>query len=97
MAIEGTVREWHDGDGWGVVDSPATPGGCWVHCSAVLVAGYRSLDVGQRVLMEVEAADQDGWQWSAVRAWPVGQEPVEPRAESEGTGFGSRVTISFDD
>lgn len=23
----GTVRTWHDEEGWGVIDSPETPGG----------------------------------------------------------------------
>jgi cold shock protein len=43
MESQGVVREWHDEDGWGVLDSEATPGGCWAHFSAVLVDGYRSL------------------------------------------------------
>ena len=33
MQSIGTVREWHREQGWGVIDSPDTPGGCWVHFS----------------------------------------------------------------
>jgi len=33
-AATGTVREWAE-EGWGVVDSAETPGGCWVHWSVV--------------------------------------------------------------
>jgi len=29
----GTVREWHTEEGWGVIDCPDTPGGCWAHFS----------------------------------------------------------------
>jgi hypothetical protein len=25
----GVVREWHDDEGWGVLESTETPGGCW--------------------------------------------------------------------
>jgi CspA family cold shock protein len=31
MASVGTVRVWHREKGWGVIDSPDTPGGCWAH------------------------------------------------------------------
>lgn len=27
----GIVRMWNDDDGWGVIDSPHIPGGCWAH------------------------------------------------------------------
>jgi CspA family cold shock protein len=30
-----TVREWHDDLGWGVLDSPETPSGCWTHFSVI--------------------------------------------------------------
>lgn len=43
MRTQGTVRFWLDEEGWGVLDSPDTPGGCWTHFSHVLTAGYRSL------------------------------------------------------
>jgi CspA family cold shock protein len=35
MQSVGMVREWHREQGWGVIDSPDTPGGCWVHFSHV--------------------------------------------------------------
>jgi len=49
MTSTGKVREWHDDHGWGVIDSPETPGGCWAHSSAVLVAGYKTLAPGVEV------------------------------------------------
>jgi CspA family cold shock protein len=33
MSTVGTVRVWHREEGWGVIDSPDTPGGCWAHFS----------------------------------------------------------------
>jgi CspA family cold shock protein len=29
MRSTGTVRVWYRDEGWGVIDSPDTPGGCW--------------------------------------------------------------------
>lgn len=42
-----TVREWHGELGWGVLDSPETPGGCWAHFSNIDGPGYRTLTVGE--------------------------------------------------
>ena len=33
--VRAQVREWHEDLGWGVLDSPDTPGGCWVHYSVI--------------------------------------------------------------
>ena len=44
MTTVGTVRRWHDEEGWGVIDSPDTPGGCWAHYSNVAVTGHESLN-----------------------------------------------------
>lgn len=48
-AIEGVVREWYPEQGWGVVDSSQTPGGCWVHFSHIQSPGYRELVPGRAV------------------------------------------------
>lgn len=42
MAIA-TVREWHDEEGWGVLDCPETPGGCWAWYAAIEMEGFRTL------------------------------------------------------
>ncbi|WP_203819652.1 hypothetical protein [Paractinoplanes ferrugineus] len=34
MADPGVVRSWIPSEGWGVLDSSATPGGCWAHSAA---------------------------------------------------------------
>lgn len=76
MASRGRVRIWHNEEGWGVIDSESTPGGCWAHFSAVRVPGYRAPTRDQQVLLEFEAADQDGYSFRAVQVWPA-DEPAE--------------------
>ncbi|KOU60644.1 hypothetical protein ADK57_30030 [Streptomyces sp. MMG1533] len=70
--VAATVREWHDEEGWGVLDCPATPGGCWGHFSTIETAGFRALTPGQRVELEWEAPGfpQDGYDYRAVRIAP---------------------------
>ncbi|MEO7753721.1 MAG: cold shock domain-containing protein [Terracoccus sp.] len=70
MVTVAVVRVWHADDGWGVVDCPQTPGGCWVHFSNVQVAGYRALTVGQHVDLEWEEPGQDGFAYRAVTVTP---------------------------
>lgn len=93
------MHAWHDQEGWGVLDSPATPGGCWVHFSAVLVAGYRSLDPGATVEFTVEAGEQDGYAYRAVEVWPAGQAPVrsDDEASRPSAAYRSSLTLTFDD
>ena len=66
------VREWHDDEGWGVVESADLAGLCWVHFSVVEMVGYRRLAPGQRVLVQVEYAEQDGYDCRATRVVPEG-------------------------
>ena len=46
--IPGVVREWHSDEGWGVIDSDQTPGGCWAHFSDVEMDGYRRTALRRR-------------------------------------------------
>ncbi len=78
------MREWHDPEGWGVLDSEATPGGCWVHFSAVDVPGIRRLAVGDAVRFTHEAADQDGHAFRATAVRPDGQAPSHLPPEDQG-------------
>ncbi|NAS21880.1 cold shock domain-containing protein [Herbidospora sp. NEAU-GS84] len=66
MGVRGVVREWHADEGWGVIDSPETPGGCWTHFSHIRAVGYRVLTAGQPVDLEWEAPGQDGYAFRAV-------------------------------
>ena len=36
-------------EGFGVIDSAETPGGCWAYFSVIVMDGYRRLQAGQRV------------------------------------------------
>ena len=71
------VLEWHDELGWGVLECPETPGGCWTHYSVidtplisrakgVEVAEHKSLAVGDAVELEWETPGQDGFNYRAV-------------------------------
>jgi CspA family cold shock protein len=62
----GVVREWHDEEGWGVIDSADTPGGCWAHFSHLQADGHRSATPGQTVRFRHEAPGQDGYNFRAV-------------------------------
>ena len=101
MTIHGEVRCWNDEEGWGVIDSAATPGGCWTHFSDLAVPGFRTLRPGQPVELEYEPADQDGYAFRAVRAWPRGQEPHDPPTTGHpgtgGSAYRSTLTITWDD
>ena len=63
----GAVREWHAELGWGVLDSPDTPGGCWAHFSHIDGTGFRALTVGTNVQLDWEPAQQDGYSFRATR------------------------------
>ncbi len=78
--VTATVREWHDELGWGVLDSPQTPGGCWAHFSAIetpvvfqepglIARKYASLVAGDTVNLQWESAKQDGFDYRAVKVW----------------------------
>jgi CspA family cold shock protein len=95
MAVVATVREWSD-EGWGVLDSDQTPGGCWAHFSNAAVAGYVSFTAGQPVWLEWESPGQDGYAYRAVRFWPQDKEP-EARVPNAGKGaYHSELTLTFD-
>jgi len=95
----GLVREWDNEEGWAVIDSPQTPGGCWAHYSNVAVAGYKSLDPGQSVHLEWEAVEQDGFAYRAVRTCPSGDtlvlDPGDDGPPSD--AYRNSLSITFDD
>ncbi len=64
----GIVRMWNDEDGWGVIDSPQTPGGCWAHFSHIVAEGFRTVEVGADVTFEWrQVTNQDGYRYCATR------------------------------
>jgi len=73
----GVVREWHSTEGWGVIDSEKTPGGCWAGFAVLQMAGYGSASAGQAVTFEFEAGWQDGYGFRALSVEMDGIEPAE--------------------
>jgi CspA family cold shock protein len=97
---EGTVREWSDDHGWGVIDSADTPGGCWVHFSMIVSEGFRSLKPGDHVTFTYEAPGQDGFNYRAVLVWPPGVRPGTPQRptqEGPSAAYRSSLTIRWPD
>lgn len=93
---EGTVREWSDDHGWGVIDSAETPGGCWAHFGVIVSPGYRSLEPGAQVTFTFETPGQDGFDYRAVQVWPPGvspDEPQQPAHSKPSAAYTSSLTI----
>ena len=62
-----TVREWHEEEGWGVLDAPGCPGGVWAHLSVITGDGGRTLDPGEWVRADITPAKQNGYDFCAER------------------------------
>jgi cold shock protein len=68
MSAVGTVRVWHCEEGWGVIDSLDTPGGCWAHVSHLWCVGTPEPGPGEVVRVSskfLEAFDGEivDFQW----------------------------------
>ncbi|MET8153487.1 MTH938/NDUFAF3 family protein [Actinoplanes sp. NPDC049668] len=93
----GSVRSFDADEGWGIIDGPDVPGGCWVHFSAIAVEGYRELTRGQDVSFRAEAADQDGFAYRAVKVWTGDSEPADqPGTRGGSVAYHSSLTLDFD-
>ena len=73
MTCDGLVRWFDEAEGWGVIDAPEVPGGCFVHFSNIVVEGHRALAAGESVAFTYEAPgfEQDGYDFRALRVWPT--------------------------
>lgn len=71
--VTATVRWWSEEEGWRVLDSPETPGGCFGHYSNIQMTGFRALSPGQQVKLTWEAPGfkQDGYVYRAVSIMPL--------------------------
>ena len=85
------VRVWYQSEGWGVIDSPDTPGGCFAHFSRIwndkpspkpgrgdvveVTGGFRGLFNGETVDFEWERPGQDGYSFQATTVRPCGRKP----------------------
>ncbi len=87
MPIRGVVRVWHRDQGWGVIDSQDTPGGCWAHFSSVLVPGYRELRYAGRLFVPSHRGVASG----------AGALQGRGRDRSSSAAYRSTLTITFDD
>ncbi|MFI7545395.1 cold-shock protein [Actinoplanes sp. NPDC049599] len=97
MTLHGTVREYHADEGWGVIDAAETPGGCWVHFSAIAEPGYRALSPGQAVSFRAAPAHQDGYAHVAVKVWTGDEEPPEVVPEAvRSVAYESTLTLTLD-
>jgi cold shock protein len=97
MASTGSVRRFDVDEGWGVIDGPDVPGGCWVHFSAIAGVGYRQLSAGQRVSFRAEAASQDGFAFRALKVWIDEVEPAAPiREQGWSAAYHSRLIPTAD-
>jgi CspA family cold shock protein len=70
--VAGVVKWFDPDEGWGVIDAPQVPGGCFVHFSGIQMPGYRQLSAGQHVRFTFERPGflQDGCPYRAVAVWP---------------------------
>ncbi len=70
--VAGVVRAFDPDEGWGIIDAPQVPGGCFVHFSAIEMDGYRAPAAGQWVRFRFEHLGflQDGCSYRALAAWP---------------------------
>ncbi|MFB9377718.1 hypothetical protein ACFFKU_11375 [Kineococcus gynurae] len=100
MSTRGVVRNWDDDEGWGVIDSPETPGGCWVLWAAVATTTPNGFRPGQEVAFTYEQGEQDGYGYRALRAWPWGDRPAQRPGvtvvNDRGGAFTSTLTIGHD-
>jgi CspA family cold shock protein len=97
MTSVGSVRTFDVDEGWGVIDGPDVPGGCWVHFSAISMDGHRELARGQRISFRAEAASQDGFAYRAVKVWTSDIEPPDqPRNQSNSAAYQSSLSLTFD-
>jgi CspA family cold shock protein len=71
--LDGVVREYDERKGFGVIDSPNTPSGCWFHYPMIEVPGRkRPCSAGQLVHFSLECeAEQDGVVFRATKVPPL--------------------------
>ncbi|MCW2526714.1 MAG: cold shock protein [Pseudonocardiales bacterium] len=69
--VDGVVREWNNDEGFGVIDSPETPGGCGAVFPQINMEGYRTLRQGQHVRFTFIEAEQDGCPFQAQSIDPI--------------------------
>jgi cold shock protein len=70
--VRTTVEWWSDAEGWGALAaSEDTPGGIFVHFTAIRMEGFRTLRPGQEVEAVVHEGEQDGYPYQATVVQPL--------------------------
>ena len=66
--MRGTVKEWSDDDGWGVIVSPDLSGQVFAHHIHIRGQGdgFRTLSAGDPVEFEANDRGQDGCEYKAL-------------------------------
>jgi len=73
LKVRTTVERWDDAEGWGALAATYdTPGGVFVHYTAIEMDGFRTLSPGQVVEAIVHEREQDGYPYDATVVRPVG-------------------------
>ena len=96
-SISGVVQSWNNEQGWGVIESPETPGGCWCHFSHLAMDGYRALEPGTLVEFLFEPGEQDGYHFRVVQAWVPGQRVPPQKARSDTGAYESVTSVQMDE
>ena len=68
------VKSFSNEEGWGVLEAPEAPGDIFVHFSEINLDGYKVLEEGQTVEIELEGPldfDQGGCRWIAHDVRPI--------------------------
>ena len=68
ITAQGTIKEWREDDGWGVLVSPEVSGDVWAHGTQLRPFGYAPLQSGQAVefsYIEMPGGGQDGYSFRA--------------------------------
>lgn len=93
---DGLVGRYDTAHGHGVIESVATPKGCWVHFSSLRDA--HSLHTGQPVWFICEQAMQDGFETRATHVWTqrenIGFETNAAVHSSDSPAYRSTFTVS---
>lgn len=95
MSSRGQIQSFDPEEGWGVIDSPDTPGGCWLHFSGWLAGGDTIPRAGSPVWFTFERGRQDGYDFRALGAWPPGTDPVRRDEESDSSAYASSFTFTL--
>jgi CspA family cold shock protein len=92
-----TLSDWHAEEGWGVLQSSETGGGCWFLFDSLVNMSVEDLKVGCSYVVDFEAVEQDGYQYRALTVSPVpgqGNRSIG-RPEADGVAFRSTLRLNF--